>query len=73
MQCVTMPSHLTLTSTPTPLHTYIKEKSFSCENPDCRWVYYDESANQNRRWCEDSCANLMRVRRFRARHQGSNR
>jgi predicted RNA-binding Zn ribbon-like protein len=44
-----------------------------CENPDCRWVYYDESANQNRRWCEDSCANLMRVRRFRARRQGSNR
>lgn len=44
-----------------------------CENPDCRRVYYDESANQNRRWCEDSCANLMRVRRFRARRQGSNR
>lgn len=41
-----------------------------CENPDCRWVYYDESANQNRRWCEDTCANLMRVRRFRARRQG---
>ncbi len=40
-----------------------------CENPDCRWVYYDESANQTRRWCEDSCANLIRVRRFRARQQ----
>ena len=39
-----------------------------CENPDCRWVYYDESANQTRRWCEDACANLMRVRRFRAKH-----
>ncbi len=39
-----------------------------CENPDCRWVYYDESANQSRRWCEDACANLMRVRRFRAKH-----
>ncbi len=43
-----------------------------CENPDCRWVYYDESANQSRRWCEDSCANLMRVRRFRARQQNTN-
>jgi len=40
-----------------------------CENPACRWIFYDESANQSRRWCEDSCANLMRVRRFRARHQ----
>ncbi len=43
-----------------------------CENPDCRWIYYDESANQTRRWCEDSCANLMRVRRFRTRHQANN-
>ncbi len=43
-----------------------------CENPDCRWVYYDESANQSRRWCEDGCANLMRVRRFRAKHEGNN-
>ncbi len=39
-----------------------------CENPDCRWIYYDESANQTRRWCDPPCANLMRVRRFRARH-----
>ena len=42
-----------------------------CENPDCRWVYYDESPYQSRRWCEDSCANLMRVRRYRARHRDS--
>ena len=42
-----------------------------CENPDCRWVYYDESGNQRRRWCEESCANLMRVRRFRARQRAS--
>jgi predicted RNA-binding Zn ribbon-like protein len=39
-----------------------------CENPDCRWIYYDESANQTRRWCEDTCANLMRVRKYRAHH-----
>ena len=43
-----------------------------CENPDCRWIYYDESANQTRRWCEDPCANLMRVRRFRARQREKN-
>jgi len=42
-----------------------------CENPDCRWVYYDESWNRSRRWCQDPCANLMRVRRFRARHRES--
>ncbi len=44
-----------------------------CENPDCRWIYYDESANQSRRWCEDPCANLMRVRRFRARRRGNSK
>ena len=43
-----------------------------CENPDCRWIYYNESANQTRRWCEDPCANLMRVRRFRARKRERN-
>ncbi len=42
-----------------------------CENPDCSWIYYDESPHHNRRWCEDTCANLMRVRQFRARHRKS--
>jgi predicted RNA-binding Zn ribbon-like protein len=40
-----------------------------CENPDCRWIFYDESPYRSRRWCADPCANLMRVRRFRARHR----
>lgn len=40
-----------------------------CENPDCRWVVYDNSKNRSRRWCEGStaCGNLMKVRRHRAR------
>ncbi|MHB9144612.1 MAG: CGNR zinc finger domain-containing protein [Symbiobacteriia bacterium] len=39
-----------------------------CENPDCGWVFYDESRSRTRRWCEDgTCGNLMKVRRFRAR------
>ena len=53
----------------TLLSRYDLSRIKQCENPDCRWVYYDESANQSRRWCEDACANLMRVRRFRVRHQ----
>lgn len=56
----------------TLLATYDSSRIKQCENPDCRWVYYDESGNQSRRWCEASCANLMRVRRFRGRHQNSN-
>ena len=51
----------------TLLSNYDLSRIKQCENPDCRWVYYDESANQTRRWCEEGCANLMRVRRFRAR------
>lgn len=49
--------------------THIKQ----CENPDCRWFYYDESPYQSRRWCDDMCANLMRVRRFRARQREKSR
>lgn len=41
-----------------------------CENPDCMWVFYDESRNQSRRWCEgSSCGNLLKVRRFRMRQK----
>lgn len=40
-----------------------------CENPACRWIYYDQSGNKSRRWCEETCANIMRVRRFRERHR----
>ncbi|GHO46605.1 CGNR zinc finger domain-containing protein [Ktedonospora formicarum] len=39
-----------------------------CANPDCRWTYYDESNSKRRRWCDEDCANIMRVRRFRERH-----
>jgi predicted RNA-binding Zn ribbon-like protein len=40
-----------------------------CSNPACRYVYYDECKNRSRQWCSDSCANRMRVRRFRTRHK----
>ncbi len=40
-----------------------------CSNPDCRWIYYDESHNKSRRWCEEPCANMMRVRKFRQRNR----
>lgn len=41
-----------------------------CENENCRWAFYDESRNRNRRWCDDkACGNLLKVRRFRARQK----
>ena len=39
-----------------------------CGNPDCHWVFLDQSHNLSRRWCRQwACGNLMKVRQFRAR------
>jgi predicted RNA-binding Zn ribbon-like protein len=39
-----------------------------CPNPECRWVFYDETKNRRRRWCESAiCGNRDKVRRFRER------
>ncbi len=41
-----------------------------CENEACGWVFYDESRNRSRVWCDStSCGNLVKVRRFRARRK----
>lgn len=41
-----------------------------CENPHCKWVFYDRSRNRTRRWCEGPvCGNLLKVRRFRQRRR----
>ncbi|MBW5447062.1 hypothetical protein GE107_13415 [Cohnella sp. CFH 77786] len=43
-----------------------------CDNPDCLWVYYDDTRNRSKRFCDDKmCGNLMKVRRFRARRKAS--
>jgi predicted RNA-binding Zn ribbon-like protein len=41
-----------------------------CENPDCLWVFYDETRNRTKRFCDEkACGNLMKVRRFRAKRR----
>lgn len=41
-----------------------------CQNPNCRWIFYDETKSRTRRYCStDKCANLMKLRRFRARQK----
>lgn len=37
----------------------------TCQNRDCGWIFYDRSKNRSRKWCEDTCGNLIKVRRFR--------
>lgn len=40
-----------------------------CANANCRWVFYDESKSRTKQYCtSNKCANLVKVRRFRARH-----
>jgi predicted RNA-binding Zn ribbon-like protein len=39
-----------------------------CANPDCSYLFYDDSTNSSRRWCfANVCGNMMHVRAFRAR------
>ncbi|TMF88834.1 MAG: hypothetical protein E6I08_06360 [Chloroflexi bacterium] len=41
-----------------------------CANPDCSWLFYDETRNLSRRWCQvNYCGNLMKVREHRARRR----
>ena len=41
-----------------------------CANTNCQGVFYDESKSRTKLYCTpDKCANLMKARRFRARHK----
>jgi predicted RNA-binding Zn ribbon-like protein len=41
-----------------------------CQNANCRWIFYDESKSRTKIYCTaNKCANLLKVRRFRARHK----
>jgi predicted RNA-binding Zn ribbon-like protein len=40
-----------------------------CPNPDCRWLFFDQTHGNSRKWCSDlRCGNRDKVRRFRERH-----
>jgi len=52
----------------------LSEKELSririCENSDCRWVFYDDTRNRSKKFCDDKmCGNLIKVRRFRAKQK----
>jgi predicted RNA-binding Zn ribbon-like protein len=43
-----------------------------CGNSGCRWIFYDDTKNRSRRWCDSNlCGNLFKVRRYRSRHRSS--
>lgn len=45
-----------------------------CANPHCTWLFYDESRNASRRWCDPRvCGNLHGVRAHRERSRKQSR
>jgi predicted RNA-binding Zn ribbon-like protein len=43
------------------------ERVHVCTNPDCSFMFYEDSRNGSRRWCDVTiCGNLIKVRRRRA-------
>lgn len=41
-----------------------------CENPDCRWAFYDKSRNRSGSWCRMGlCGNRLKNRAYRERHR----
>ncbi len=41
-----------------------------CANPDCAWVFYDRSRNQQGSWCNmAACGNRLKNRQLRARRR----
>ncbi|MBI9011729.1 MAG: CGNR zinc finger domain-containing protein [Clostridiales bacterium] len=45
-----------------------KERIRICENPDCKYIFFDTSRNKSKRHCYEGCANIMKVRRFRDKY-----
>jgi predicted RNA-binding Zn ribbon-like protein len=42
-----------------------------CANPNCSWMFVDESRPRTRRWCNAGvCGSLVNVRRYRLAHAG---
>jgi predicted RNA-binding Zn ribbon-like protein len=42
----------------------------TCANPDCEWVFYDRSRNQQGSWCDmATCGNRLKNRQLRARRR----
>ena len=41
-----------------------------CANPECQWVFYDRSRNQQGNWCDMAvCGNRLKNRQLRARRR----
>lgn len=56
------------------IYTAMVDGSFTrlkgCANDTCRWLFYDQSKNRSRKWCEmETCGNVINARAYRQRHR----
>jgi predicted RNA-binding Zn ribbon-like protein len=56
------------------MYTAMVDGTFSrlkgCANDTCRWLFYDQSKNRSKKWCDmQACGNVVNARAYRRRHQ----
>lgn len=51
------------------LTKYDIDRIRKCQNPDCWWIFYDQSKNNSRKWCCNKCSSLIKVRKYREKHK----
>jgi predicted RNA-binding Zn ribbon-like protein len=56
------------------MYTAMVDGSFlrlkGCANDTCQWLFYDQSKNRSKKWCEmQTCGNAINARAYRQRHR----
>ena len=56
------------------MYTAMVDGSFlrlkGCANDTCQWLFYDQSKNRSKKWCEmQTCGNAINARAYRRRHR----
>jgi predicted RNA-binding Zn ribbon-like protein len=56
------------------MYTAMVDGSFlrlkACANDTCQWLFYDQSKNRSKKWCEmQICGNVINARAYRQRHR----
>lgn len=56
------------------MYTAMVDGSFlrlkGCANDTCQWLFFDQSKNRSKKWCEmQTCGNAVNARAYRQRHR----
>ncbi len=39
-----------------------------CDNDECKWLFVDSTKSKTKKWCCNTCASLVKVRKYRAKN-----